>query len=113
MDWYSTQLRFVCLIEGEGAVEYEDRVFVFRSEDFDSAFQRAIQIGQDRQEEYINGLGQRIRLRFKEVTCLDFVSSGEVDGCEVNSQPVALANGEEFEFDASFDATQSKPSQTI
>jgi hypothetical protein len=40
-DWFSARLRTVCFIEGEGAVDTELCVHVFRAQDRETAFRRA------------------------------------------------------------------------
>ena len=37
----------------------------------------------------------------------------ELDGAEVYSEPVALASGETYTFDATFEPEKSKPTQTV
>lgn len=112
-EWYSAKLRLVCLVEEEGAVQYRDTVILFKGESFEHAFRRALEIGAGQEAEYLNGAGLRVLWRLKEILTLDFVSDNDLDGVEVSSDPVELAEDESYAFDAEFVPESSETTQTI
>jgi hypothetical protein len=112
-DWYSAKIRLAVLIEGQGAVDYSDSVYLFRSTDFESAFYRALAIGRTCEREYLNADKKRVRSRLKEIISLDIVTADDLDGAEVYSEPVALEEGAQIPFDATFNPERSRPTQTI
>lgn len=113
IQWFSARVRLVCLMEGSGADRFQDSVIVFRARDFRDAFQRALTIGHDREETYLNGHGERVAWKFKEVFSLDIIQ-GELDGTEVYSEPVELGPGDPDPFDVVVYAPgRSEPTQTI
>jgi hypothetical protein len=85
---------------------------LFRAADFDEAFQRALALGRAQEEEYLGGEGEKVRWRLKEVISLDILDE-ELDGAEVYSEPVALAPGETYSFDVTFEPEKSQPTQTV
>ena len=44
--WFHAQVRWAEMVEGRGIRAWEEAGFLFRSEDFDSAFRRALAIGE-------------------------------------------------------------------
>ena len=44
--WFHAKVRWGVMVEGRGIREWEEAGFLFRSKDFDSAFQRALAIGE-------------------------------------------------------------------
>jgi hypothetical protein len=88
-------------------------VHVFKASDGDRAFERALALGRAHEQEYTNGDGQRVRWRFVEVGTLDLVQVPELDGAEVYSECVEMAEGEDMEFDAVFHPELSAPGQTL
>ena len=113
MSWFSTKVRIACLIEGQGAVDYMDSVYVFRAKDFEEAFQCAFKLGCSQEEEYLNFENRRVSWRFKEIISLDIIRSRAINGAEVYSEPVELAPGEQIPFDAEFHPEDSKPTQAV
>lgn len=106
-------LRFVCLVEPDGATLYQESLYTFRAEDFENAFRRVIEIGKSKEREYYNAEHQRVVWRFKEIVTIDIMSADTLDGAEVYSKFVDLVPGEAIPFDAEFHPEQSKPTQTI
>lgn len=111
--WYSTKLRWVVLIQGEGANRYSDSVLVIDANDFDQAQQKALELGRRHEEEYTNADGQRVRWRLKEVISLDQLGETIHHGMEVYSEPVELDGGVSIEFDAELYPERSQPTQTV
>lgn len=81
--WRSTALRRVFLIEKVGAVDSWDEIFVFKAADRVAALQRALEIGRNREESYVNGDCDRVVWRFAEVMTLDELRADDLDGAEV------------------------------
>jgi hypothetical protein len=90
-----------------------DSIFVFRAIDFQDAFHRAIQLGRESENEYLNHLGGRVRWRLKEIISLDVIRKESLDGAEVYSESVNVPEDEDIPFEAVFDPEQSEPTQTI
>jgi hypothetical protein len=69
--WYYAQLRWAVMVEGrEGMREWKEAVHIFLSEDQETAFQQALELG--RQGEYLYREGRRnIETRLAEVVRLD------------------------------------------
>src|SRR5215470_15377164 len=111
--WFSTRIRMICLIEPEGGHSYMDSVIVFRSTDFDSAFTRALEMGREREESYLNESDCRVVWRLKEIISLDIIDFENLDGVEVYSEPVDLNPGELIPFNTEFHPEQSQPTQSI
>ena len=44
--WFQATIRWAVMVEGRGLRDWEEAVYLFRSEDYDSAFQRALAIGE-------------------------------------------------------------------
>jgi len=109
--WFSAKLRYAILIEPTGLHRYSDSVFVFKSTDFEAAFRRALQIGREQEEEYLNSDGNRVRWKLASVISLDGLQE-LIDGAEVYSEPVP-ANGAEIPFDHQFRPEESTPTQTV
>jgi Domain of unknown function (DUF4288) len=111
--WFSTKLRFAIMIESAGADTLNDCVFMLKAVDFDVAFDRAISIGYASEKEYRNSQGQLVQWKFKEIISLDIIQSEDLDGREVYSEPIHLANENMIPFETEFSPKTSKPLQTI
>lgn len=112
-NWYSSNLRLVCLIEGEGGVIYQDSVLLLRADSFEEAFTIAIRLGRRMESEYLNGENKRVRWRLKELISLDIISGESLDGVEIYSEPNDLEPGLELAFEAEFQPEKSEPTQSI
>lgn len=111
--WFSAKVRMVCLIEPTGADIYMDSVYVFRSVDFEKAFRRALELGKQQEQSYLNGDGNKVVWKLKEIISLDIINSESLDGIEVYSEPVQLPPDEQFPYDSEFFPEESQPTQTI
>ncbi len=69
--WFQAQIRWAVMVEGkEGLRCWEDSVHLFLSEDFDTAFQHALEIG--RREHSCHTEGRRwVEKRLAKVVALD------------------------------------------
>ncbi len=61
--WFSARVRIVVLIEGSGAVHYDDSVFVFKSRNWNTAKTRALELGRSLETTYRNRDGEEVQLR--------------------------------------------------
>lgn len=112
-EWYSAKLRFAVMVEPVGSDHLYDRVFLFRATDFDTAFERAISIGEAQQDEYSNHEGRRIVWKFTAVMNLDIILDADLDGAEICAESHSLAEDERIPFAAEFKPRLSKPDQTL
>ena len=108
-EWYSAKLRFACLVEGEGAVQFRDSVVLVMATSFRHAFARTLDVGRAHEQEYRNGAGRRVVWRLKEVLTVDFAAEAELDGVEVFCEPVELREGESYPLTLS--STLRRPNQ--
>jgi hypothetical protein len=90
-----------------------DSVVMFRAVDFPDAFQHALSLGKAREEEYLNGDGERVRWRLTEIISIDQMPRANLDGVEVYSEPVELPIGAIIPFTAQFTPEVSRPTQTV
>ena len=100
----------MCFIEGAGAVDTELCVHLFRAQDRETAFRRAIEIGNDHNHGYKNDCGAAVEWRFAEVLTLDLLGEADLDGREVHS----LLTGEagDLAFDTRFTPEKVEPGET-
>jgi hypothetical protein len=113
VQWFSTKVRLLALVEGGGTSQVADSIHVFRSTDWDAAFERALQIGQSHEREYRNAEGARVRWRLHSVVTLDAIDTTELDGAEVHSMFTDVTDDLRVAFDAALTPGTSRPSQSI
>jgi len=101
------------MVEPTGGQTLNECVFVLRASNFDSAFDRAISIGEASQKEYRNAYDERVFWRFMEVVSLDVIPFEDLDGREVYSELVHLGEEKLILFGTEFNPKSSKPVQTI
>jgi hypothetical protein len=112
--WFSANIRLVCLIETEGAYRYMDSVFIFKDEDAKSAWAKAIQIGKSQENEVVNGFGQRVRWKLKEIVSLDRFSLDSGEECiKVYSETKEIEDGVLIPFDSIFRPEDSVPTESV
>jgi hypothetical protein len=110
--WFSAMLRFVVLVEAEGATRRSRSVVVFRAPDWPEARQRALEHGRIMERSFVGGTGQQVRWRLETVETLDLLGDAISDGREVYSEPVDLPEGEVIPFEAEFRPESPQPGQT-
>lgn len=106
-NWYSTKLRFLVLLETTGAEHGEDSIHLLRSDSFEAAHARALEIGRRAEHEYLGG--EQVRSRFKEIVTLDVLQAADLDGVEVHSEFTPLGDEEHYDFDHVFQPEASQP----
>lgn len=111
MDFYSARLLFVILVAGRPGRKrnrYDESVIVFRARDFDHAFERALELGREREADYKNDKGQKVRWSLVEIINLDYVGR-TVDGKEVASSLHYRIGKERIPPSRIFHPERSKP----
>jgi len=81
-DWYQARIRWAEMVEGCGIRNWEESVYLFRSENFDTAFRHALAIGEGGQgggEEEGRRHSRWVETRLAEVVTLDCLGN-ELDG---------------------------------
>lgn len=115
MDYYSSRLLYVILVDDgrpRRKNHYDESVVVFRARGFDHAFKRALELGRDREQEYTNAKGQRVRWALVEVATLDRVGP-RLEGREVSSRLHDRVSPEAIPFAKRFHPRRSRPGQTF
>jgi hypothetical protein len=72
--WYRARILWAEMVEGRGIRNWEEGLYLFRSEDREAAFQRALEIGEGGQsggEEETRRRTRRVETRLAEVVALD------------------------------------------
>jgi hypothetical protein len=102
------QLRMVVLVEGHGAAEVNDGVFVIKADDYDDAFRAALKLGASQEQEYLNGAGARVRWRFAEALQTHAVAGESVENQEVMTE-FTSGPPPRLPLDATFSPCESRP----
>ena len=77
--WYFAHLRWAVMVEGkEGLRHWEEAVHIFLSENSETAFQRAIEIGHQAEHSHDEGR-QWVESRLAEIVRLDCVGSNPTE----------------------------------
>jgi hypothetical protein len=85
--WYQARIRWAEMVEGRGIRNWEEGLYLYRSEDRDAAFQRALEIGEGGQSGGEEGTRRRTRwveTRLTEVVTLDCL------GSELEEEPLEV-----------------------
>ena len=78
---------------GDEAEDYDDSVVILRANGWDSALERALEVGRGREEAYANPNGETVRRRLFAIRTLDELGNELTDGREVYSTRVAPDQG--------------------
>jgi len=109
--WYRARIRWAEMVEGRGLRHWEEGLYLFRSEDRDVAFRRALEIGEGGQSGGEEEAGRRTRwveTRLVEVVTLDCL------GDELEEEPlevhwIRLPATERIAFDHKFEPARKAP----
>lgn len=85
--WYRARIRWAEMVEGRGIRHWEEGVYLFRSEDREAAFRRALEIGEGGQsggEEETRCRRRWVETRLAEVETLDCL------GPELEQEPLEV-----------------------
>jgi hypothetical protein len=107
--WFRATVRWAVMVEGRGLREWEEAVYLFRSEDDDSAFQRALAIGEGGQSGGEEGIQRPrwVETRLAEVVTLDCLGSELEDELEVHW--MRRAAKEKIPFEHKFEPANKTP----
>jgi hypothetical protein len=110
-NWFSARVRLVSLVGEQRASHWMDCVHVFRANDWEAAFQRALELGRSHQEQYRNDSGTSVRWTLAEIVSLDMLGTDVLDGAEVYSE---IREAEQSEGERVRIAPElSQPTQTL
>lgn len=115
MVYYSARLLFIILVDNGKAKKknaYDESIVLFKARDFDHAFERALEIGQAREQTYKNGKDQDVRWALVEISNLDMVGR-KLDGIEVASKLHSRISSEPVALKQRFHPQRSKPDQSF
>jgi len=109
--WYRARIRWAEMVEGRGLRHWEEGLYLFRSEDREAAFRRALEIGVGGQSGGEEETGRRTRwveTRLAEVVTLDCI------GTELEEEPLEvhwmrLPATEKIAFDHNFEPVKKAP----
>lgn len=112
--WYRARIRWAEMVEGCGIRHWEEGLYVFRSDDREAAFQRALQIGEGGQsggEEEARHRTRWVETRLAEVVTLDCL------GDELEEEPMEvhwmrLPATEKIAFNHRFDPAKNIPRES-
>ena len=84
--WFQATVRWAVMVEGRGLRDWEEAVYLFRSEDYDSAFRRALAIGEGGRDGWEEGTQHPrwVETRLAEVVTLNCLGSELEDELEVH-----------------------------
>ena len=104
MDYYSARLLIIILVDDgkpKKTNHYDEPVFVFKAQDYEHAFARAIELGGEQETLYKNAAGQDVRWAFVKVAEITFLGK-EIDGVEVSSTMSYITSKELIPFGHEF-----------
>ena len=113
---YQARIRWAEMVEGRGIRNWEEGLYLFRSEDREAAFQRALEIGEGGQsggEEETRRRTRWVETRLAEVVALDCLGpelKDEEEPLEVNW--MRLPATEKIAFDHKFEPVKKLPPQS-
>ena len=104
--WYYAQLRWAVMVEGkEGLRQWREAVHIFLSDDQDSAFQRALEIGHQAERSHEEGR-RWVESRLAQVVRLDCLGANRTEfDVDLGSSRAA----EHLPFEHVFDPEGSEP----
>ena len=114
--WYWARIRWAEMVEGRGIRYWEEGLYLFRSDDREAAFRRALEIGEGSQsggEEETRRRTRWVETRLAEVVALDCLGpelSEEEEPLEVHW--MRLPATERIAFDHKFEPARNMPSQS-
>lgn len=111
-EWYSSKIRIAYLVEDSFEDFYWDSLFLIKSNSFDNAHSKALEIGYGLEKVYQNANQKLVHVKFKEILTLDFV--GEItDKCEVLCDKSKIPKSVNKDINSKYLPENSKPEQTL
>lgn len=114
--WYRARIRWAEMVEGRGIRHWEEGLYLFRSEDRDGAFRRALEIGEGGQsggEEATRRRTRWVETRLAQVVALDCLGpelKEEEEPLEVHW--IRLPATERIAFDHQFEPARKAPQES-
>ncbi len=107
--WFQATVRWAVMVEGRGIRDWEEAVYLFRSDDFASAFQRALAIGEGGQSGGEEGVRRPrwVETRLAEVMTLDCLGT-ELDE-ELEVHWIRMPAKEKIPFEHKFKPANKMP----
>jgi hypothetical protein len=115
-EWYRARIRWAEMVEGRGIRQWEEGLYLFRSEDREAAFRRALEIGEGGQsggEETSRSRTRWVETRLAEVVALDCLGpelKEEHEPLEVHW--MRLPASERIAFDHRFEPARKAPPES-
>lgn len=112
-EWYRARIRWAEMVEGHGIRNWEEGLYLFRSDNREAAFQRALEIGEGGQSGAVEETRRRTRCvetRLAEVVALDCLGpelSEEEEPLEVHW--IRLPATEKIAFGHRFEPAKKTP----
>jgi hypothetical protein len=108
--WYQARIRWAEMVEGRGIRNWEEGLYLFRSEDREAAFQRALEIGEGGQsgEEEEGRRTRWVETRLAEVATLD-CRGDELEDEPLEAHWIRLPATEKIAFDHKFEPAKNAP----
>ena len=109
--WYRVRIRWAQMVQGRGIRNWEEGLYLFRSEDRESAFRRALEIGEGGQSGGEEETGRRTRwveTRLAEVVTLDCLGH-ELEDDPLEVHWMRLPATETIAFDHKFQPAKKAP----
>jgi len=104
--WYYAHLRWAVMVEGkEGLRQWEEEVHIFRSDDRDAAFQRALEIGHQGERSHEEGR-RWVESRLAQIVRLDCLGADQTEFQVGLGSSRATAR---LPFEHMFDPERSEP----
>ena len=108
--WYRARIRWAEMVEGRGIRHWEEGLYLFRSEDREAAFRRALEIGEGGQSggEEDGRRPRWVETRLAEVVTLDCLGS-ELEDEPLEVHWIRLQAREKIAFDHKFEPSRTIP----
>jgi hypothetical protein len=113
--WYRARIRWAEMVEGRGIRHWEEGLYLFRSQDREAAFRRALEIGEGGQsggEEETRCRTRWVETRLAEVVALDCLGpelTEEEEPLEVDW--IRLPATEKIAFEHKFEPDKKAPTE--
>ena len=109
--WYRARIRWAEMVEGRGIRHWKEGLYLFRSEDREAAFRRALEIGEGGQsggEEETRRRRRWVETRLAEVATLDCLGS-ELEEETLEVHWLRLPATEKIAVDQNFEPAKKAP----
>ena len=109
--WYRARIRWAEMVEGRGIRHWEEGLYLYRSEDREAAFRRALESGEGGQSGEEEATGRRTRwveTRLAEVVTLDCLGN-ELEEEPLEMHWMRLPATERIAFDHEFEPARKAP----